>query len=75
MYRTYNNISQKDEDISEYKLVRKLDNRKEVSFTFPTPFVLKRGQTVKVCHAENYFGTRQKIEKNKILKKFFSDLG
>jgi intermediate filament protein if len=50
-----------DEDISEYKLVRKLDNRKEVSFTFPSHFVLKPGQSVKIW-ANNQGGTHNPPE-------------
>jgi len=50
-----------DEDISEYKLVRKLDSRKEVSFTFPPRFVLKPGQTVKIW-ANNQGGTHNPPE-------------
>jgi len=38
----------KEEDISGYKLVRKLDNRHEVSFTFPPRFLLAPGNTVKI---------------------------
>jgi chromosome segregation ATPase len=50
-----------DEDISEFKLVRKLENRKEVSFTFPAHFILKPGQTVKIW-ANNQGGTHNPPE-------------
>jgi len=50
-----------DEDISGFKLVRKLENRKEVSVTFPPHFILKPGQTVKIW-ANNQGGTHNPPE-------------
>lgn len=38
----------KEEDISECKLKRKLDNRPDIVYTFPSNIILKPGQTIKI---------------------------
>jgi len=38
----------RDEDMSEWKLKRIVDNKREVIFCFPNPFILPGGTTVKI---------------------------
>lgn len=46
----------KDENLDEWKLKRKIDNKKEVVYTFPANFALKAGKSVKIW-ARNQGGT------------------
>lgn len=56
------NVSQtRDEPLGEWKLVRLLDNRKELVFTFPKKFALKPGRTVTVW-ARNQGGSNNYVD-------------
>ncbi|VDK81684.1 unnamed protein product [Anisakis simplex] len=37
-----------DENIGKWQLVRKVDDKPEVTFTFPEEFILKAGRSIKV---------------------------